>query len=132
LVVVAITGLLVTIVLVGMRDSRDEGRDAGIKLSMLELTKAAAILYNKTASYDDVCNIDDTALSGNGDFGRINVYIIRQNGTVSCKSDENRYAIISSLNQADCWCVDSDGDSKEVILSGTDTCDDVLTGPDCP
>jgi len=132
LVVVAITGLLATIILVSMRDSRDKGRDAGIKSSMLELTKASEFLYSNTASYEGVCNTEDTTLSGNGDFGRINIYIIRQNGTVSCKDSENRYAIISSLNQADCWCVDSDGDSKEIVLTGSDTCDSVLVDTDCP
>ena len=60
LVVVAMVGLIATIVLVNVANSRRKGRDAGIQSSLIEVAKVAEILFNNTYSYQGVCDAGDT------------------------------------------------------------------------
>lgn len=135
LVIAAIISLLASVILVAMGESRKEARDAAIKTSLTEIRKAAALLYDKKGTYESdegVCDATDTTLSDSGDFGRIKDYIEKQNGVVSCNDTNTGYAVISSLNKGNCWCIDWQGDSKEVELSGEESCASVLTATECP
>ena len=134
LVVIVIIGLLAAIVLINLGNSRDRGKDAGIQSSLVEVAKAAELIYNDTYEYDGVCDATNTTLSDNEDFGRIKAYITRQGGEISCRDDNGAYVVISSMHLIDCWCVDSNGASKEVVLGGGETCLNILGPADrvCP
>lgn len=134
LAVLTIISLMAVIVLVRMGTGKEEGRDTGIKASLTEVRKAAEILYtnNVPVSYEGVCDDSDGSLANSGDFGRIENFIERNNGEVSCKDSDEAYAVISSLNRGNCWCVDSEGSSKEVSLAPTETCSSILTETHCP
>jgi len=132
MVVVAITALITTIILASMGESRKEAKDAAIKVSLSEIRKAGEMLYNKTASYVGVCDLSDDTLSESGDFGPVEDYIEKQGGAVFCREEEEAYAVISTLNRNDCWCVDSLGDAREIVLVGDETCQSKLTETVCP
>ena len=132
MVVVAITALIAAIILVSMGESRKEGRDAAIKVSLGEIRKASEFLYDLNTSYVGVCNTGDNTLSGSGDFGRIEYYIESQGGAVACRENSGAYAVISTLNRGNCWCVDSLGAARKITLSGSETCQSKLPTTVCP
>ena len=136
LAVIAIIGLMAAIVLSNMVKNRNSARDAAVKSSLSEVQKAAEFLYSKVeASYEGVCDPTNTTLSDQGDFGKIKAYIEKNNGSngvIGCKDSDESYAVISSLNLKDCWCVDWQGTFKEVKLAGASDCRARLTGTSCP
>ena len=134
LVVIAIVGILVSIVLVRTGSAKKEGEDVAVKTALRELRNAAEIYYNNNEIYEGVCDVSNTTLSDDGDFKRIKDYITKHNsltGVIGCKDDETGYAVISSLNLGDCWCVDSEGAGREIQLIASD-CRAELTSITCP
>jgi type II secretory pathway pseudopilin PulG len=135
MVIVAITALIATIILASMGESRKEAKDAAIKTSLAEIRKTGELLYHETASYVGVCDpspVGDNTLSDSGDFGQIEDYIEKQGGIVFCREEEEAYAVISTLNRSDCWCIDSLGDAREITLSEVETCQSRLITTICP
>jgi len=134
LVVIAIIGILMTIFGFRLNTTRNKGKDAAIKIALLEIRNAAGLYKYPLSqdSYDGVCDDSDETLSNDGDFGKIEESIINNGGRVKCKDAVTAYAVISSLNLGDCWCVDSQGNSKKVEISGSETCEDKLTETFCP
>jgi prepilin-type N-terminal cleavage/methylation domain-containing protein len=132
MVVVAITALIAAVILVSMGESRKEARDAAIKTSLGEIRKASEFLYDANTSYIGVCNTVDNTLSESGDFGRIEDYVESQGGSVACRESAGAYAVNSSLNRGNCWCIDSLGAGRKIILSGFETCQSKLTTTVCP
>jgi len=130
MVVAAITVLIATIILVAMGESRNQAKDAAIKTSLAEIRKAAELLGEERETYefppDGVCDPADDTLSESGDFGQVEDYIEKQGGVVTCNDDSRAYAVISTLNRGDCWCVDSLGSAREITLSGAETCQSKL------
>jgi len=135
LVIVSILALIVAVFLTNMERNKNNAKDAAVKSSLLEVQKSAELLYSNTKSYKDVCDSTNTTLSDEGDFGRIKSYIEKNNGVngvIGCKSTQDEYAVISSLNLGDCWCVDWQGKSKKVVLNGASDCRARLTTTSCP
>lgn len=130
LVVVAIVALLAVILVVNLQKSKNQGMDAAIKSSLTEVRKAAEFLKNEVGSFDGVC--DAGTLSDTGDFARIKNYIGARGGVINCNSDDYSFAVISELNEGDCWCIDWQGVSREVVLGGGQTCESVLVSMSCP
>ena len=134
LAVIAIIGILAAIVLVRTGTAKKEGEDAAIKLALREVRNAGELYYNDSETYEGVCDPSDTTLSDDGDFGRIRDYIAEYNGLqgiIGCKDDEEGYAVISSLNLGNCWCIDSQGAGREIELTAGD-CRQKLTSITCP
>ena len=134
LAVIAIVGLLVGIVLVRTGSAKKEGQDAAVKTALRELRNASEIYYNNNEIYEGVCDASNTTLSDDGDFKRIKDYITKHNsltGVIGCKDDEIGYAVISSLNLGNCWCVDSEGAGREITLTAID-CRAELIDITCP
>lgn len=138
MVVVAIIGLLVALSLVALKHYRDEGIDAAIKIELLSVRNVAELYYSEHPNgFEKVCydeddvdlnpedgtpGFDDGTLNDDT-FGSIENSIIRKGGVITCNDDFSFYAVISSLKAADCWCIDSTGDSKEVNNLGSgETC----------
>lgn len=130
-VVLAIISLLIVIVIVSTGESKNRSRDAAIQSALMQVRNAAELFYNENKSYDGVCDPADNTLSNSNDFSRIESYISQQGGVNACQDDERAYAVISSLNLGNCWCVDSEGNSKKVELTGSETCTNKLTETTC-
>jgi len=134
LAVIAIISILAVIVLVRTSSAKKEGQDAAVKTALREVRNAGELYYNDTETYEGVCDAGNTTLSDKGDFKRIKDYITEHNGSegiIGCKDDETGYAVISSLNLGNCWCVDSQGAGREVELLASD-CRAELTTITCP
>jgi len=131
LIVVAIIGIILSIVMIAVGRVKHKARDAAIQSALSEVRNAAGLYYDNTESYAGVCAGDDT-LADTGNFKRIEDFIIEQAGVVTCRNTDGAYAVISTLNLGDCWCVDSEGASRKVELQSGETCRDKLTGTNCP
>jgi len=132
LVVIAVIGLMTVIVLVALGDNKKRAKETTIKSSLIEVVKSAEFLRINVASYDGVCDPADITLSSDGNFGKLKLYIASQGGTVSCNSTDEAFAVISTLGEADCWCVDWEGASKKIELTGIETCESILISTTCP
>ncbi len=134
LVVIAIIGFLTAIVLVQTGATRKQGEDVAVKTALRELRNAGELYYNNEETYEGVCDTSDDTLAESGDFKRIENYIDQHNGpdgVIGCREEAGAYAVISSLNLGDCWCVDSEGASREIELGASD-CRAELTSIVCP
>ena len=130
LAVIAIVGVLFAIVLVRTGYVRKEGEDATVKTALREVRNAGELYYNDTETYEGVCDTTDDTLAESGDFKRIEDYIDQHNGpdgVIGCQESENGYAVISSLNLGNCWCVDSQGAGREVELLASDCRGELIT-----
>ncbi len=138
MVVVAIIGLLVAMSLVALRSYRQKGEDAAIKTELLSVRNIAELEYNDHIykfqmvcdDGDEIGTIDDEGdgtLNDTGSLGNIENSILKKGGVITCNDLPSEYAVVSSLKAADCWCVDSSGNSKEVVgLGSLETCADWL------
>ncbi len=133
MVVIVIMGLIISIALVSMGESRDKAKDSLIQQNLRNLRNSAELYYTNNDTYVGVCNSDGT-LADNSDFKIIEDTVNENNGNadVFCNNSDTGYATISALNNGNCWCVDWQGTSKEVQLSGSQTCDSVLSTTQCP
>jgi len=136
IVVLAIMTIIISIIMVSMGNSRKKGEDAAIQSSLREIRNAAELFNDDNSTYDGICNDGDNSLADDGgNFQRIEDYINNHNGSageLKCLDSVTGYAVISSLNLGDCWCVDYQGTSKKIELSGAETCSSKLTGITCP
>lgn len=135
LAVVAIIGFLATIVLVRTGQAKKQGEDTAVKGGLREVRNAAELYYNRLYTFEGVCNPANTTLSDVGDFGRVKGYIDDHNGEgglIGCKDSDESFAVMSSLNLGDCWCIDYQGVSKKVELSEGEDCANKLVGTTCP
>ena len=134
MVVVAIIGLLVAMSLVALRSYRQKGEDAAIKTELLYVRNVAEVSYSDHPDrFEMVCedgdlvdNAGDKSLrNDNQNLNNIENSIIKKGGIITCNDSSSEYAVVSSLKAADCWCIDSAGNSQEVILDAG-TCADWL------
>ena len=120
-VVIAIIGIIATIVLVNVRGSKAKARDANIQSSMHQLRNAAEMSYiRNNESYTEVCDEADNTLSNAGELGLLEEAIKKDNGNkdITCfeSSDKKDFAASSPLvaRQQKHWCVESAGLSIEL------------------
>jgi len=135
LMVITIIALLAVVIISRVGTIKKKGNDAAVERSLEEVAKASEFYYSNNKTYEGVCNSANTTLSDSGDFGKIKDYINKNNGVggiVGCKDDKEAYAVISSLNTKDCWCVDSEARSKKVDLGGASDCRARLSDTFCP
>ena len=127
LMVIAIISLLASIVIIQTGTVKKKGEDAAIQAALREVRNAGELYYSNNQTYEGVCDDDD--------YVRIKEYIDDRNGpngVIDCKDSATAYAVISSMNTKDCWCVDSQGTAKEVSLNGAADCAAKLTTFSCP
>lgn len=135
LAVIAIIGFLASIIVVNIGNSKKQGKDTAVRGALLEVRNAAELYYNQNLTYEDVCKKNSKDLAKDGDFGRLGDYIDLHNGDdgkIGCVATEEGYAVISSLNLGDCWCVDYQGTSKKVELGAYEKCNDKIITIICP
>lgn len=121
MVVVAIIGLLASLVLLNTQKTRFLANDAQIQNLMHQLRNAAELSYSQgIETYDAVCDEGNNTLSDNGDFGILEKAIKKENANqnVSCfeGADEKEFAVSSPLRSQSgkSWCVESAGLSIEL------------------
>lgn len=134
LVVISIIGVLAAIVLVNMDQSRKAGKDSAIMQSLTQIKNAAELQFNNEYTYIHICDDgdpgdianDNSLFDSNVDFVRVTQYVNDRQGVIVCRDTDMGWAVASSLNKGGCWCVDYEGRSKKLDLSGSQTCGDVL------
>lgn len=139
LVVVAIIGLLTTVVLVELNSARNKGGDAGVKSNLRNAIAQGEIFFNTNTvvpnSYTNVCtngvvggamgigSFVLTAAKANGytysdtnGVGNRNPSAGGSTSTATCNDSANAWAAEVPLKSAGAnqmWCVDSVGKSKQ-------------------
>lgn len=128
--VVAVIGLLATIVLVNMQNSRFKARDANIQSIMHQVRNAAELIYVQSGeSYALVCDETDGTLADTGELERLEKSLKKENGNrdVTCfeSADWKDFALSSPLvgEVGKHWCVESAGISRQI--------DNAITGANC-
>lgn len=124
LVVIAIIGLMASIGLIAVRDSRKKANDANIQSFMHQVRNAAEFSYIKNnESYGLVCDetgVPPNTLSDAGELGTLESAIMKENGTlaVACyeSADKKDFAASSPLRAkfGKHWCVESASASIEL------------------
>lgn len=107
LIVIAIIGLLATVILSALNDARDQGIEAKIKTEMDAIAKRAALEQNQTFSYNSVCGSNGIATSTTI-LAIINSINQLASSTVTCNSDTAEFAVSVPVTNGH-WCVDSTG-----------------------
>ncbi len=133
LVVVAIIGILASVVLASLNSARDKGSDAAIKSNLANMRAQAALYYDENNTYGAVTSCTVTAATppvfGAGCSGLFGADQIQMRGAMAATakaSGSTAYSGIGAVGEewaataqlkstpADYWCVDSDGNSKQI------------------
>jgi prepilin-type N-terminal cleavage/methylation domain-containing protein len=118
LFVIAIIGVLASVVLGELNSARDKGGDAAIRSDLNGLKAQSAIYYDDhNGSYTNMC-IDQkfvNALSG-ATSTVSGIITLGGPGDGECKDSVGRYTLWVNLKSAStsAWCVDSTGKSGEI------------------
>ncbi|MBU3918731.1 type II secretion system GspH family protein [Patescibacteria group bacterium] len=132
LIVIAIIGILATIVVVSLRQASDRSRNAKIITNVVQIRKIAEQIYvEELSGYVNLCENDLTLKSSyNPDLGLLqtDIEIYAGIGAISCFANANSYCVSVSLRTAGRYfCVDDEGSSVEVtgnpcLSSADNTC----------
>lgn len=115
IVVIAIIGILASIVLSELQNARKSARDAVLKSMVSEAAKVAELYFDDYGTYDGVCD-EPTFQSG----GTLEKQITNNGGTLVCGDDTAGYCISSTLNLGASLCVDHWREVKSgLVCTGT-------------
>lgn len=119
IVVIAIIGILASVILRSLNSARLEGVDAKVISEMDAISKRASIEEAQSGTYDVVCGsgVYSQATAIADVIASINTLA---SSTVICNSGPGDYAISVGLNDA-YWCIDSGGARGEVATELTTT-----------
>lgn len=152
LVVVAIIGILASVVMVSLNSARGKGGDAGVKSNLVNIRAQAEILYTTWGHYAidatptyfalaQCANTADTMFADSIIWNQITATYNAGAGIAStrCFSSSNAWAITAQLKTGgtsgdttpDSWCVDSTGASKSYTWTGVQTIQNSITGSVC-
>ena len=112
LIVIAIIGILATVVLSALNDARTQGIDTKIKTEMDSIAKRAAIDESRSFTFDAVCGSNGFSTSTEivELIASINTLA---SSTVVCNSDTTQYAVSVPIGGIH-WCIDSVGSKSEL------------------
>jgi prepilin-type N-terminal cleavage/methylation domain-containing protein len=124
MIVVAIIGILASIVFVNLASSRNQAKDAAIQADLDSMRFGAEQIYEVNGSYSTVCDpgavskIPYDAAEGNG---------YNNNGKKGvCQPSQYKWAacVYENINggsaDATAWCVDNTGVNKRIPTAGCD------------
>lgn len=121
LMVIAIIGLLSTIVLTSLSNARNRGSDAAVKSNLNSIRSSADLYFDNNGTSYGTFPIGN-CVSGAGMFSNptimsaINAAISAGDGTSRCVASVSSYAIaigMKTIGQS--WCIDSSGKSKQFL-----------------
>ena len=126
LIVIAIIGILATIVVISLRGASDKSRNTKIITNMVQIRKISEDMY--TQSFDGYSDLCDSGALNTGAYpktlGILNTDIEKYNGSISnCYANTYSYCISALLSgeNAKYFCIDDEGHNSEVA---TDPCND--------
>lgn len=117
LVIIAILGVLASVILPSLNYARKKAVDAKVESSLDGIKKQAAIFYDTNKTYTGVCddgqiknalNSATSSVAGTQTIGGL--------GDGECSNNNIAWAVWVNLLAASttAWCVDSDGNAKKV------------------
>ena len=115
LIVIAIIGILASVILASLNDARVQGINAKIKTEMDSIAKRAAIDESSSFTFDTVCGSNGFATSSEISDLIVSINTLASS-TVTCNSDTTEYAVSVPID-SNHWCVDSIGVKKELASS---------------
>lgn len=129
LVVIAIIGILSAVVLASLNSARGKGADAAIKSQLKNTQAQAEIIYDDATpdSYVNVCgnaNVQtQVTAASNASGATVPTWISTEALSATqaaCHSLAAGYAVAVPLktNNANAWCVDSNGSAKQITSAG--------------
>jgi prepilin-type N-terminal cleavage/methylation domain-containing protein len=140
LVVLAIIGILATIILAALNSSRDKGSDGAVKSNLNNTRAQAELYYNAALSYEGVCSTAGTSTIGamvtaaGNAVGAPYTYSSTTNDAVNLTSAASvchdliigwvaAVALDSTTTVA--WCADSTGAAMYIQLNALDGDNDI-------
>src|SRR6185436_5974958 len=125
LVVIAIIGILASMVLVSLNTARAKGKDARIKGDLSSMRGSAELIFDNHQDYSTVCSggtagsVDDGARKNYADAVSIAGAVDNTSAWCTVGSGNQSWAAAVTLvaNQ-NTYCVDSNGDAREVTGTG--------------
>ncbi|MGH7249669.1 MAG: type II secretion system protein [Minisyncoccia bacterium] len=134
LVVVAIIGLLTSVVLISLTSARNKGADAGVKSNLVNAMSQAEVFYNTNTAlpgtYTNVCAVGPVGgtstiyalVTAAAKAAGLSSYTADTTGTLTtatCNDSASAWAAEVPLKSVanSMWCVDSTGKSKEESAS---------------
>src|SRR3989344_989452 len=152
LVVVAIIGILASVVLASLNSARSKGSDAAIKSNLAGLRNQAEILYDSWSAYAvdatptyfalaQCANTADTMFSNTNIWGQIQSAYNAGQGVAQtqCVTTSAGWAVAVTLKTEgtagdavpDSWCVDANGSSKSMTWGAGQTIANAILGGTC-
>ncbi len=137
LIVIAIIGVLASIVMASLNSSRNKSTDAGMKTAINSLRSAGSIIFNEYGCYagssgacfgtnlgPGACSTPGSTIFSNFEFAKITApYRTNSDFITSCSSasGQTAWAVVIRLksDNTKAWCVDSLNTAKEVSNGGT-------------
>jgi prepilin-type N-terminal cleavage/methylation domain-containing protein len=117
LIVVAIIGILATIVIVSLREASDRGRNTKIVAGVVQVRKIAEDMYLQEATgYEGLCLNDGTGgVGSNIDMQTIEADIGQFGRSLDCYSEQYHYCVSVELmgENANYFCIDDNGNNIE-------------------
>ena len=115
MVVIAIIGILVSIVIANLNNAKQSARDLSIKNAISEAMKKVEMYYDDHGTYDFIC-AESEFISG----GLIHDSILENGGSFVCGDDAQGYCISSTLNKGGSVCADGYRELKKgFVCSGS-------------
>ncbi|MEA3452724.1 MAG: prepilin-type N-terminal cleavage/methylation domain-containing protein, partial [Patescibacteria group bacterium] len=123
LIVVAIIGILATIVIVSLRETSDRGRNTKIIAAVVQARKIAEDMYVVNGSYESLCD-GAGGPSSNSELQTIQMDVAEYGRSLACYSGDYHYCISVLLigENANYFCIDDQGRNIETTA---DHCDDI-------
>ena len=141
LVVIAIIGILSSIVLASLSSARSKGEDAAIQTTVSNMRVQAELLYSNIGNYGpDVTLGNCSAATGNSIFGtsttgslkNLTADLITKAGAAantSCVVTGNAWAVAAKFKGNGAFCADSTGTAKASTTAASDEA--TITGAAC-
>lgn len=118
-IIIAIIGILSSVVLVSLNSARQKGSDARTKSSLTQVRLFAETYYAENGNSYSTTNSCTQGMFTQPDIQA--VLASSQNQEIKCVARESTYAISASLNSSEkSFCVDSAGYLGEGMASGND------------
>ncbi len=113
LIVIAIIGILFSVILGSANSAREGGVGAKIKSELMSLVKRAGIEESTLLTYDMVCG--SNGITQSTEIANIEAAIERFSPeAIVCNSSTEAYAVSAALSATEYWCVDNQGASRAI------------------
>jgi prepilin-type N-terminal cleavage/methylation domain-containing protein len=111
LIVVAILGILISIIVVAIREYSQRAKNTKILSDVSQVKRIAESIYmSQSDGYVNLCQADNLN-ENDQDLKILKEDIEKQGGSITCKSIEESYCLSVSLVGGSYLCLDDEGDS---------------------